>query len=97
MKIFILSLPGADNKLMVAKDDEEAFEKRGEVDPSYLYLPVDVKELEVEGYDIHLKAKKKVEEPIPEEEPVETVIEEEVPVEEPPEEPEQAKKKKSQK
>lgn len=97
MKIFILSLPGADNKLMVAKDHEEAFEKRVEVDPSYLYLPVDVKELEIEGYNISVKAKKKVEEPIPEEEPVETVIEEEVPVEEPPEQPEQAKKKKSQK
>lgn len=52
-KIFILFLPGAEDKFIVADNQEEAFERRAEVDHAYEYLPVQVKELEMEGYEIH--------------------------------------------
>lgn len=63
MKIFELSL-GTNKHLMIAKNSEDAYERRAEVDHSYDYLPVEVKELEIEGYDIHVEKvkEKKVEE-----------------------------------
>jgi hypothetical protein len=48
-KVFVLSLPGAENKLLVADNHDDAFERRGEVDHAYEYLPVQVNELMIEG------------------------------------------------
>lgn len=87
-KIFILSLPGAEEKMIVAEHAEEAFERRAEVDPAYDFLPVQVTELEIEGYTIHVT-------PLKEEKPNEVEPETpEIPQDKPPEEP---KKKKSSK
>lgn len=58
LKIFILSLPGAEEKLLVAKNEQEAHDRRAEVDPAYEYLPVQVKELVLPGYDITVKKSK---------------------------------------
>jgi hypothetical protein len=94
-KIFVFSLPGVENKLLVADNQEEAFERRGEVDPAYEYLPVNVSELEIEGFDIHAKPKTvKPEEP---EEPGEPVPSQpEITLDKPPEKPKQTKSKAKQ-
>jgi hypothetical protein len=94
-KIFIFSLPRAVEKMLVADNKEEAFERRGEVDPAYEYLPVEVKELEIEGFDIHAKPKKEEkQEAADQAEPSQP----EIPVDLPPEEkkPKQPKKPKEQ-
>jgi hypothetical protein len=87
-KIYILSLPGAEEKMIVAETEEEAFDRRAEVDPSYDYLPVQVKELEIEGHDIHVTAKKQEKPEVPE------PVTPEIPVEKPPEKPKKPKQPK---
>ncbi|AFQ28140.1 hypothetical protein P4493_28735 [Bacillus thuringiensis] len=56
-RVFHLTL-GSIEKFAVADDYEEMYEKRAEVDPTFAYTPVEIKELCVEGYEI--KAEKKV-------------------------------------
>jgi outer membrane biosynthesis protein TonB len=88
-KVFIISMGGLADKFMVAADQEEAFERRTEVDQSYEYLPVTIKELEIEGYDIHAKPKKEEKtEELPPEQPEQT----EIPQDKPPEKPKKPKK-----
>jgi hypothetical protein len=85
-KIFVLSLPGPENKFLVADNQEEAFKRRGEVDPAYEYLPVNVSELEIEGFDIYVNPKTvKLEETVP--------SQPEIPLDKPPEKPKQTKSK----
>jgi hypothetical protein len=91
-KVFIISLPGVENKLLVADKQEEAFERRGEVDHSYEYLPVTVEELQIEGFEIFAKPKKEEKQEVLLPEVPETP---EILVEKPPEE--KASKSKAQK
>ncbi|HFJ9285028.1 hypothetical protein CN345_21985 [Bacillus thuringiensis] len=56
-RVFHLTL-GSIEKFAVAADYEEMYEKRAEIDPTFAYTPVEIKELCVEGYEI--KAEKKV-------------------------------------
>jgi outer membrane biosynthesis protein TonB len=86
-KVFIISMGGLADKFMVAADQEEAFERRAEVDQSYEYLPVQVKELEIEGFEIQAKPKKEeIPEELPPEQP-EIPEQPEVPQDKPPEKP----------
>ncbi|MED2748972.1 hypothetical protein P4278_23675 [Bacillus thuringiensis] len=55
-KVFRLTL-GSIDRFAVAEDYEEMYEKRAEIDPTFAYTPVEIKELYVEGYEI--KAEKK--------------------------------------
>lgn len=57
MKIFEITL-GTNRHLIVAKDEQDAFERRTEVDQTYDYLPVEVKELKIEGYVIRAEKEK---------------------------------------
>lgn len=61
MKLFEITL-GSNRHFIVAKNEEEAFERRAEVDHSYDYLPVQVSELKIEGYNIHAKKKEEKQE-----------------------------------
>ena len=54
MKLYKLSV-GDVERLAVAKDEEEMFERRAEVEPSFDYLPVQIEEVTVEGYEIVAK------------------------------------------
>lgn len=86
MKLFNIGLPGQTQHLFVAKDKEDAYERRAEVDHTFEYLPVVIEEVTVEGYEIKLvKAK-----PKPVEEPVQPV---EVKNDEPPESVENSQSK----
>lgn len=51
MKLFKLRM-GHDEKLSVAESLEDMYERRGEVDATYEYLPVDIEEVTVPGYVI---------------------------------------------
>jgi hypothetical protein len=57
MKIFELTL-GTNRHLIVANNEEEALERRAEVDATYDYLPVQVNELKIDGYDIVVEKEK---------------------------------------
>jgi alkanesulfonate monooxygenase SsuD/methylene tetrahydromethanopterin reductase-like flavin-dependent oxidoreductase (luciferase family) len=57
LKIFEITL-GSNRHIIVAKDAEEALERRAEVDATYDYLPVQVNELKIDGYDIVVEKKK---------------------------------------
>ncbi|WP_410993226.1 hypothetical protein [Bacillus cereus] len=50
-KIFRLTL-GSIEKFAVADDYEEMYEKRAEIDPAFAYTPVEIKELQISGYEI---------------------------------------------
>lgn len=53
MKIFTFKM--SDTKhTAVYKDAEEAYEKRAEIDQTFAYLPVEITEFTVGGYDITL-------------------------------------------
>lgn len=87
MKLFYIGLPGQTQVLIVAKDKEDAYERRTEVDHTFDFLPVEIEEVTVEGYDIRLYKDKDEEEQVVAEEESLLVIEEvEVVKEEPPEE-----------
>lgn len=100
MKIFEITL-GSNKNLIVAKNKEEAFEKRAEVDPSYDYLPVEVNELKIDGYDIVVekeKPKKEEKEEVKQAENTENQTEVETPKEDKPKQDKnKAKNKKSNK
>lgn len=52
MKLFKLSV-GDVERLAVANDKQEMFERRAEVEPSFDYLPVEIEEVTVPGHEIH--------------------------------------------
>lgn len=61
MKLYMYTT-GSDNRLAVATDDQDAYDRRAEVDPAYHYMPVQIEEVIVPGYEITLSevgAKKK--------------------------------------
>jgi hypothetical protein len=47
---------GDHDKLGVAEDEQDAYERRTEVDPSFHYLPVVVEEMKLDGYEITVKS-----------------------------------------
>lgn len=57
LKLFRLTL-GSVEKFAVAKDEEEMYENRAEVEPTFAFTPVVIQELEVEGYKIEVKPDK---------------------------------------
>lgn len=51
MKIFTFKM--SDTKhTAVYKDAEEAYEKRAEIDQTFAYLPVEITEFTIDGFDI---------------------------------------------
>jgi hypothetical protein len=87
MKVFEIALPGNTGKLIVAENEKKAHERRGELDPSFEFLPVEVNELKVEGFNIFAEPiEKKVKEP-------ETPPKNPKTLEKPPEQPKQEKPK----
>ncbi|EXY08976.1 MULTISPECIES: hypothetical protein [Bacillus cereus group] len=61
-KVFRLTL-GSIDKFAVADDYEEMYEKRAEIDLTFAYTPVEIKELQIPGYEIEvheIKEEKKV-------------------------------------
>jgi hypothetical protein len=46
---------GDHEKYGVAPDEQEAYERREEVDATFHYLPVTIEEVTVEGYELILK------------------------------------------
>lgn len=57
MNIFEYNL-GGDVKHAVAKDLDDAYNRRAEVDPVYEYTPVKITEFELDGYTITVKKSK---------------------------------------
>jgi hypothetical protein len=57
MKLFRLMM-GSIEKFGVAKDAEEMFEKRAEIEPAFEYTPVQIEEVQLDGYEISVKAKR---------------------------------------
>lgn len=55
---------GDHDKLGVAEDEQDAYERRAEVEPAFHYLPVVVEELKVEGYEIIVKSLDEAEAPV---------------------------------
>jgi hypothetical protein len=53
MKLFKYQM-GSDEKLGVAKDSKDAYERRTEVDHTFAFLPVNISEVTLEGYQITL-------------------------------------------
>lgn len=53
MKLFRYT-SGHDDKFAPAVDEKDAYERRAEVDPTFHFLPVQIEELTVEGYEITL-------------------------------------------
>lgn len=51
MKLFLYEF-AHDRKYGAFNDKDEAYEKRGEVDPNYHWMPVEITEVVVEGFDI---------------------------------------------
>lgn len=51
MKLFLYEF-AHDRKYGAFNDKDEAYDKRGEVDPNYHWMPVEISEVVVEGYDI---------------------------------------------
>lgn len=47
---------GDHDKLGVAEDEQDAYERRAEVDPAFHYLPVVIDEMKVDGYEISVKS-----------------------------------------
>lgn len=43
------------DKFGVANDDQDAYDRRAEVHPTFHYIPVKITEVEVDGYEITLK------------------------------------------
>ena len=54
---------GDDTKVGVAKDEKDAYERRGEVDPTFSFLPVQIEEYEIPGYEIVIRPVVEAEEP----------------------------------
>jgi len=46
---------GVETQLGAAQDDQDAYEKRAEVNPVFAFTPVEISEVIVEGYEITLK------------------------------------------
>lgn len=57
MKIYEYSL-GAERHLAVAQNDDDAYERRAEVNEVFAFTPVQISEVQLPGYDITLKKKK---------------------------------------
>lgn len=94
MKLFNIGLPGQTQTLFVAKDKKDAYERRTEVDHTFDFLPVEIEEVTVEGYDIRLyKDRDEEEQEVVEEEPLVVIEEVEVKKEEPPEQKPKSKSK----
>lgn len=55
MKIFKYTC-GDYEKYGVAADDNDAYERRSEVDQTFHYLPVTIEELRIDGYEISVKS-----------------------------------------
>lgn len=47
---------GEDTKVGVAANEQDAHERRGEVDPTFSFLPVTIEEFEIPGYTVEIKA-----------------------------------------
>lgn len=60
MKLFKYQM-GTDEKLGVAKDEKDAYDRREEVDHTFNFLPVKITEVTLEGYEITLTPQKKEE------------------------------------
>ncbi|MCQ6307067.1 MULTISPECIES: hypothetical protein [Bacillus cereus group] len=61
-RVFHLTL-GSIEKFAVADDYEDMYQKRAEVDPAFAYTPVEIKEMQIPGYEIEayeIKEEKKV-------------------------------------
>jgi len=46
---------GVETQLGAAQDDQDAYERRAEVNPVFAFTPVEISEVIVEGYEITLK------------------------------------------
>lgn len=46
---------GVDEKIGVFRDENEAYEKRASVDPTFHFLPVVIEEITVPGYEIIIR------------------------------------------
>jgi hypothetical protein len=46
---------GVHEKYGVAHDENDAHERRAEVDPTFHFLPVDIEEVKVDGYDVIIR------------------------------------------
>jgi len=46
---------GVETQLAAAQDDEDAYERRAEVNPVFAFTPVEISEVSVDGYEITLK------------------------------------------
>ncbi|MGQ3740855.1 hypothetical protein, partial [Bacillus sp. Fil] len=60
-RVFHLRL-GSMEIFAVADDYEEMYEKRAEIDPTFAYTPVEIKELQISGYEVEAH-KVSIEEP----------------------------------
>lgn len=54
MKLFKYQM-GTDEKLGAAKDEQDAYDRRAEVDHTFNFLPVQITEVKIDGYEITLK------------------------------------------
>lgn len=54
MKLYQYKL-GVETQLAAAHDDQDAYERRSEVNPVFAFTPVEISEVIVEGYEITLK------------------------------------------
>jgi len=59
---------GLDEKIGVFKDEKEAYERRTEVDPTFHFLPVQIDEITVPGYEIAITPIKQTVEPMADDE-----------------------------
>lgn len=54
MKLFKYQM-GSDEKLGAAKDEQDAYDRRAEVDHTFNFLPVQITEVKIDGYEVTLK------------------------------------------
>lgn len=55
MKLYRYQLGNID-AIGVADDDEDAYQKRANIDPSFAFTPVNITEVKVEGYTVNVTA-----------------------------------------
>lgn len=51
MKLYRLTM-GITEYFAAAENEEDMYERREEVDPTFSYLPVQIEELKIDGYEI---------------------------------------------